>query len=40
MVNDIKRMIGKCEKCQLNKPQPYPEPTEDKPTEGEGPFTH
>jgi len=40
MVNDIKRIIGKCEKCQLNKSQPYPEPTEDKPTEVEGPFTH
>jgi len=40
MVNDIKRIIGKCEKCQLNKSQPYPEPTEDKLTEVEGPFTH
>ena len=40
MVNDIKRIIAKCEKCQLNKPQPYPKPTEDIPTEVEGPFTH
>ena len=40
MVNDIKRTISKCEKCQLNKSQPYPEPTEDIPTEVEGPFTH
>ena len=40
MVNDIKRIITKCEKCQLNRPQPYPEPTEDIPTEVEGPFTH
>jgi len=40
MVNDIKRIIAKCEKCQLNKPQPYLKPTEDIPTEVEGPFTH
>ena len=40
MVNDIKRIISKCEKCQLNRPQPYPEPTENIPTEVEGPFTH
>ena len=40
MINDIKRIILKCEKCQLNRPQPYPEPTEDIPTEVEGPFTH
>ena len=36
----LSEIIGKCEKCQLNKSQPYPEPTEDKPTEVEGPFTH
>lgn len=40
MVNDIKRVIAKCEKCQLNKPQPYPDPTEGIPTEVEGPFIH
>ena len=40
MVNDIKRIISKCEKCQLNRPQPYPEPTENIPTKVEGPFTH
>jgi len=40
MVNDIKRVISKCQKCQLNRPQVYPEPTEDLPTEVEGPFTH
>ena len=40
MVTDIKRVIAKCEKCQLNKSKPYPEPTEDIPTEVEGPFTH
>jgi len=40
MVNDIKRIISKCEKCQLNRPHPYPEPTENIPTEVEGPFTH
>jgi len=40
MVNDIKRVIFKCDKCQLNKPQPYPLPVEDIPTPVEGPFTH
>ena len=40
MVNDIKRIISKCEQCQLNRPKAYPEPTEDIPTEVEGPFTH
>eukprot|EP00833_Pecoramyces_ruminatium_P016401 jgi/Orpsp1_1/1190433/evm.model.d7180000078941.1 len=40
MVNDIKRIISKCNKCQLNKSQPYPEPYENIPTEIEGPFTH
>jgi len=40
MVNDIKRIISKCDNCQLNRPQVYPEPTEDIPTEVEGPFTH
>jgi len=40
MVNDIKRIISKCEKCQLNRSQPYPEPTEDRPTQVEGPFAH
>ena len=40
MVNDIKRVISKCAKCQLNRPQPYPEPTENIPTQVEGPFTH
>eukprot|EP00833_Pecoramyces_ruminatium_P006316 jgi/Orpsp1_1/1180348/evm.model.c7180000073047.1 len=40
MVNDIKRIISKCEKCQLNRSKPYPEPTEDNPTKVEGPFTH
>jgi len=38
MVNDINQIISKCEKCQLNKSQPYPELTKDKPTEVEGPF--
>ena len=38
MVNDIKRIVSRCEKCQLNRSQPYPEPTEDIPTEVEGPF--
>jgi len=36
MINDIKRAIAKCENCQLNKSKPYPEPTEDIPTEVEG----
>jgi len=40
MVNDIKRIISKCDKCQLNRPQPYPEPTESIPTKVEGPFVH
>eukprot|EP00833_Pecoramyces_ruminatium_P001297 jgi/Orpsp1_1/1175329/evm.model.c7180000053428.1 len=40
MVNDIKRIISKCNKCQLNKSQPYPEPYENILTEIEGPFTH
>ena len=40
MVNDIKRVTSKCAKCQLNRPQPYPEPTENLPTQVEGPFTH
>ena len=40
MVNDIKRIISKCDNCQLNRPQVYPEPTEDIPTEVEGSFTH
>jgi len=40
MVNDIRRVISKCDKCQLNKSQPYPEPTEDIPTQVEAPFTH
>ena len=40
MVNDIKRITQKCEKCQLNRPQPYPEPTEDIPTDVEAPFSH
>jgi len=40
MVNDVKRVISKCEKCQLNRPQPYPDPMESIPTEVEGPFTH
>jgi len=40
MVNNMKRIISMCEKYQLNKSQPYPELTEDIPTEVEGPFTH
>ena len=40
MIIDVKRIIGKCEKCQLNRPQPYPDPTEDTPTKVEGPFVH
>jgi len=40
MTNDIKRIIQKCDVCQLNKSQSYPEPTEKFPTEPEGPFTH
>jgi len=40
MVNDIKRVISKCEKCQLNRPQPFPEPLEGIPTPVEAPFTH
>ena len=40
MVNDIKRIISKCEQCQLNRPKAYPEPTKDIPSEVEGPFTH
>jgi len=40
MVNDVKRVVSKCEKCQLNRPQPYPEPTENLPTKVEGPFVH
>jgi len=40
MINDIKRIVSKCEKCQLNRPQPYPEPTEDTPTKIEGTFVH
>jgi len=40
MTTDIKRVIGKCEKYQLNRPQPYPEPTEDMPIKVEGPFVH
>jgi len=40
MVNDIKRIISKFEKCQLNRPQSHPEPTENIPTEVEGPCTH
>eukprot|EP00833_Pecoramyces_ruminatium_P012186 jgi/Orpsp1_1/1186218/evm.model.d7180000048967.1 len=38
MVNDIKRIISKCEKCQLNRSKPYPEPTEDNPTKVERTF--
>jgi len=30
MVNDIKRIIGRCEKRHLYESQPCPEPTEDK----------
>jgi len=40
MVNEIKRVIARCEKCQLNRPQPYPEPLETLPTKVEGPFVH
>jgi len=40
MVNDIKRIISKFDKCQLNRAQPYPDPTEDIPTKVEGPFVH
>jgi len=40
MINDIKRIISKCEQCQLNRPKAYPEPTEDIPIKVEGPFTH
>jgi len=40
MVNDIKRIISKYEQCQLNRPKTYSKPTEDIPTEVEGPFTH
>jgi len=40
MTNDIKRIIQKCDICQLNKSQSYLEPTEKFPTEPEGPFTH
>ena len=40
MIKDIKRIVSNCEKCQLNRPQPYPEPTENHPTKVEGPFVH
>jgi len=39
MVNDIKRIISKCQQCQLSRPKTYPEPIEDIPTKVEGPFT-
>ena len=40
MISDVKRVVSKCEKCQLNRPQPYPNPTEGIPTQVEGPFVH
>ena len=40
MVMDIKRVVQSCDKCQLNRSQPYPEPTENIPTKVEGPFIH
>ena len=40
MIKDIRRIVSNCEKCQLNRPQPYPEPTESHPTKVEGPFVH
>ena len=40
LINDIQWIVSTCEKkkCQLNHPQPYPEPTENISTEVEGPF--
>jgi len=35
MLNDIKKTISKCERCQLNKSKLYSEPTKDIPTEVE-----
>jgi len=40
MIKDVRRIVSNCEKCQLNRPQPYPEPTENCPTKVEGPFVH
>jgi len=38
MIKDIRRIVSNCEKCQLNRPQSYPEPNENRPTKVEGPF--
>ena len=40
MIKDIRRIVSNYEKCQLNSPQPYPEPTENRPTKVEGSFMH
>jgi len=38
MVMDIKIVVQNCNKCQLNRSQPYSEPTESIPNKVEGPF--
>ena len=37
---DIKRVVQSCDKYQLNRSQPYPEPKKNIPTKVEGPFIH
>jgi len=32
--------VQSCDMCQLNRSQPYPEPTENNPTKIESPFIH
>jgi len=36
MIKDNRRIISNCEKCQLNSPQPYPKPIENRQTKVEG----
>jgi len=40
MFADVKRVIGNCHTCIINRSQKYPEPTEQYPSKVEGPFTH
>ena len=40
MIEDIRKTIKYCTKCQLNRPEKFPEPTERFATTIEGPFVH
>jgi len=40
MFADVKRVIGNCHTCIINRSQKYSEPTEQYPSKMEGPFTH